>query len=55
MEAIALAHARGCNPGGEVAGATISDAIEQRIPTSYRNRLLSRDEAEGFDALVARP
>ena len=52
LAAVALARAQGCNPGGEVAGAVIPPEIEPKIPATHRNRLLTRSEAEGMDALL---
>lgn len=52
LGAVALAHVRKCSPGGEVAGAEIPPGIEAKIPETYRNRLLTREECESFDELI---
>jgi hypothetical protein len=46
VSAVGVAHARGCNPGGEV-GITGPAPLEL-WPSDLRNRLLTREEAEGL-------
>ena len=46
--AVRVAHALGCNPGGEVQGLDIP--AEMQIDRKYLERLLTRKECEEFDA-----
>lgn len=50
--AVLLAHSLGCNPGGQVVGFPILPEVEPKIPASYRERLLTRAEAEELDRIV---
>lgn len=52
-EAVILADANFCDPGGEVVGVAIPREVEPLIPVSYRKRLLTRAEAEQFDEQMA--
>ena len=44
------AHARGCNPGGEVMG--IEGPPDFAPPDGFTNRLLTRAECEEFDRII---
>jgi len=50
VSASVVAHAIGCNPGGEVLGVPVPADVE--IPNAYLGRLLSRDDCERFDRAV---
>ena len=50
--AAANAHRLGCNPGGEVMGIEAPEDMIHMVPESYRNRLLTRSEAEELDKLM---
>lgn len=47
-EAIRKAHVEGCNPGGQVASADISDAPPDMLALYPRNRLMSKVELEAI-------
>lgn len=49
LQAVQTAHARGCNPGGEVKGVQFVPHILQLVRAEWRNRLLSREECLAFD------
>lgn len=56
IAAIKAAHARGINPGGEVAGLKIDEAAAARLSfsiTDFENRLLPPEEARTLDARIA--
>lgn len=48
-EAVTVANAMRCNPGGEVLGAAIPD--ELMVPGRFVGRLMSKAEAQELDAL----
>lgn len=52
LHAVLIAHAMGCNPGGEVEGAPIPASAEARIPPAYRRRVLTREECQELDDLL---
>lgn len=43
-EAAKNAHAKGCNPGGEIMGVRIAEDKLDLFPEQYRNRLMSGAE-----------
>lgn len=47
-DVITLSHLTGCNPGGEIALLPIPTEAMHKIPLTYRNRLLSQQEAESL-------
>lgn len=49
IEAVGVAHALGCNPGGRVVGHPVeyADGIDP-IPPEYIERLLTRDEVDSL-------
>jgi hypothetical protein len=47
--AITRAWEMGCNPGGEVMPATLTEAVSLRVGPKWKNRLLTRTECEEFD------
>lgn len=49
LEAVTVAHAMRCNPGGEVLGVVIPD--ELTVPGRFVGRLMSKAEAQELDAL----
>lgn len=49
VSACAAAHRLGCNPGGEVQGHPLPDHIAEHIGPAWRNRLLTRSQAESLD------
>jgi hypothetical protein len=51
ITAVREAHRLGCNPGGEVGTMRIPD--EGVPPAGWRERLLSREEIAGLEALMA--
>lgn len=51
--AIPLSHACGCNPGGAVKGFKINPAHIERLPETFTHRLLTRDECEQADVMLA--
>lgn len=50
--ALREAWARGINPGGDVQAFELPLAVAEKIPPEYRNRLLSRDEAEALNRIT---
>lgn len=46
-----VAHARGCNPGGEVMGHIVPGPYAEAIPDEYRFTLLSKKEARHVDVV----
>lgn len=46
--AVMKTHDLGINPSGEVAIAPIPAEMEDQFPPEFRDRLLSREEAEKF-------
>lgn len=46
--ALAETHAIGINPGGEVLSMEISREKMNLVPSSMRNRILTREEVEGI-------
>lgn len=50
VEAIMRAHLAGINPGGEAQGMLIPAETAAKIPEHWKNRLLSREECQSFDA-----
>ena len=54
IQAVQMAHVKGCNPGGEVKGVQVVPATLRLIRDEWRNRLISRDECRAFDQEVTR-
>lgn len=44
--AVPEAHTRGCNPGGEVQIRELPPSVIEKVPDSFRNRLLSREDLD---------
>lgn len=44
-------HAEGLNPGGDCMPYALSTEAAAMVPEAYKNRLLTRDESEGLDAI----
>lgn len=42
-----------CNPGGQVRGFQYPAECFENLPSTYRNRLLTKDEAHEADELMA--
>jgi hypothetical protein len=53
LEAGRIAHAAGCNPGGEMKGHSIRKEIAARVGAAWKNRLLTREECDRFRAKFA--
>ncbi len=47
------AHAQGCNPGGSIAMWEIPDEVPVAECPEWVNRLMSREEVEMFDIMLA--
>lgn len=54
VHATVAAHARGCNPGGEIMATLYPAPSEHLVPMAARNRLLTRAEALAVDAEIKR-
>jgi len=52
LEAIPLAHERGCNPGGAVLVSLFAARAAELIPDSYRDRLLTAADFEMLTRIV---
>jgi hypothetical protein len=52
LTAVAEAHARRINPGGEVAGAPLPEGAPDPLP-EWTNRLLTKAECEAYDRFVS--
>lgn len=52
IAAVKLAHALGCNPGGEVLGHEVPAETALRVPLGDRRRLLTREEIEALGAYL---
>lgn len=52
LDAVQNAHKLGCNPGGEAIGAAFFPETAQVIPPAWKGRLLSKADAERFDAFM---
>lgn len=53
LDAIRIAHALDCNPGGGVKGFQFPPGKIDKVPESYRDRLLTREECARVDALMS--
>ena len=52
LPAVLNAHRLGCNPGGQVLGLPFPEAKAALVGASWKNRLLSRAEAEAVDKIL---
>ena len=55
VSAVAIAHRRKCNPGGQVRGVEIPPEFRVRIPADRFNRVLTAKEARDLDAALKEP
>lgn len=52
MNAVRVAHALGCNPGGEVKGMAADDRLARLVPAEYIGVLMDRHTCEVLEAVM---